>query len=232
MKKTLAGIFLLFFSIMTCFASTNNLGVSVIGSKNTAKEKTSLDNLTIGEEVEVPGWANITATSYEVQDCIMVRKPGQLGRIWCWNSNGSHSGDDYNNLEFNLEVTCELHQIKDFPWWTESWVSHYFSKSEADYVVLYMDIVNTTAQTVDFIKNCTVKVVFEDIEYLGWYYQQDFDLNRAKWIDVSDVFSIGPYYTGHYVFGCTLPNAVIQSTKPLKMIVTIDGNELTYNIRK
>lgn len=46
------------------------------------------------------------------------------------------------------------------------------------------------------------------------------------------MFAAGPMYTGHYAFGCTLPNAVVNSKKPLRMVITIDGNELTYNIRK
>ena len=37
---------------------------------------------------------------------------------------------------------------------------------------------------------------------------------------------------GHYAFGCTLPNSVVKSKKPLSMVININGNEITYNIRK
>ena len=45
-------------------------------------------------------------------------------------------------------------------------------------------------------------------------------------------FVIEPMYPKRYAFGCTLPNAVVSSKKPLRMEITIDGNEITYNIRR
>ena len=40
-------------------------------------------------------------------------------------------------------------------------------------------------------------------------------------------------YTGTYAFGCTLPNYVIEDKKsPLRIEISMDGNELTYHIRK
>ena len=45
--------------------------------------------------------------------------------------------------------------------------------------------------------------------------------------------AVGFMVTGNYVLGCTLPNYVLEDTKtPLSMVITIDGNEITYNIRK
>ena len=44
---------------------------------------------------------------------------------------------------------------------------------------------------------------------------------------------VGYMETGNYVLGCTLPNYVVDDAKsPLSMVITIDGNEITYNIRK
>ena len=63
--------------------------------------------------------------------------------------------------------------------------------------------------------------------------KEDCGKQNKNWvIDPADNFEIDPMYSGHYVFGCTLPNAVVNSEKPLRMVITIDGNELTYNIRK
>ena len=40
-------------------------------------------------------------------------------------------------------------------------------------------------------------------------------------------------YTGTYASGCTLPNYVIEDKKsPLRIEISMDGNELTYHIRK
>ena len=39
-------------------------------------------------------------------------------------------------------------------------------------------------------------------------------------------------YTGIFVFGCTLPNSVVESKAPLRIEINLGGNELTYNIRK
>ena len=44
---------------------------------------------------------------------------------------------------------------------------------------------------------------------------------------------ISMLYTGHYYFGCTLPNDVISnSSMPIQMIITLGESEMTYNIRK
>ena len=51
-------------------------------------------------------------------------------------------------------------------------------------------------------------------------------------IDRNDQFPVGPMYTGHYFFGCTLPNAIVNGKAPLRMIISLDGLELTFNIRK
>ena len=51
-------------------------------------------------------------------------------------------------------------------------------------------------------------------------------------VNPADQFLIDPMYAGHYVFGCTLPNAIINSTAPLRMEIRLGENELTYNIRK
>lgn len=107
------------------------------------------------------------------------------------------------------------------------------SGTEADYAMLRMDILNTTMKNMDYLSACEVKVVYDDTyEFGGWYRQYNFDWSEEDTLMKSDQFAIAPMYEGHYVFGCTLPNAVVTSQKPLKMIITIDGNEITYNIRK
>ena len=234
MKRILSMLLVLTMLFGCSAAMAADLGVQVIGGSDAETGPASLDNLQLEATVEVPGWGDITPVSYDESDCIMVRKPGQLGKIWLW----SYSGSSYVSelgawYKFEMEVKCKEHGDEEYPWWCEGWVTHYQSKSQADFALLTMDILNTTTAKVDYLKNCTVKVIFDNnIEYAGWCYQRDLDLNRCTWIDPADNFTIDPYYVGHYVFGCTLPNAIFTSKKPLRMVITMDDKELTYNIRK
>ncbi len=200
MKKILSMILILsmLYSMSTAFAE-DSMGVQIIGDYNT--EPVSLDNIIIGEEVEIDSYAILLPTKFAWQDTLPYYEKGQT----------THS----SIFSYYL----------------------YSSGSDAEYAIIYMDITNATSKPKSFLNNCDVKCIFEgstEIEYSGWYYQQNYDnhLGDEYVIDHADEFTIGPMYTGHYVFGCTLPNAVVNSKKPLRMVITIDGTEITYNIRK
>jgi len=112
-------------------------------------------------------------------------------------------------------------------------IGNFESGEEADYAFLRLDITNTTVKSKDYLSDITVKTVFDDVyEYGGWAYQFNFDKSKNRVVKEDNRFPIEPMYQGHYVFGSTIPNAVVNSKKPLQMIFTIDGNEFTYNIRK
>ena len=111
------------------------------------------------------------------------------------------------------------------------------SGDTADYVILNIDITNTLTRSKSYLDNCSVKVTFNGkYEYEGWAYQYNYDnegeQSKECPVDPSDQFSIDPMYEGHYVFGCTLPNKVVNGKEPLNMTIVLDGNELTYRIRK
>ena len=110
------------------------------------------------------------------------------------------------------------------------------SGEEADFACLYYDILNTNVKDKDYLANVEVKAIYaDDYEYGGWCFQIDYDWHRDYWVgheNENHAFSISPMYSGHYVAGVTLPNAVINGKGELKMIITIDGNEMTYYIRK
>jgi len=115
-----------------------------------------------------------------------------------------------------------------------------YSGAEADYAMLFIDILNTGKKEKEYIGASSVVVIFDDdYVYGGWvaqiYYDEINNVNREfsnKVIDTDGSRAIDPMYLGHYVFGCALPNAVVNSKKPLRMVITIDGNKITYNIRK
>lgn len=221
MKKALLTFICVLFSLTFCFAD-NGMGVKVMGNKNNNTDPVSVDNLVVGKEVEIEDYAIIKPTEF-----------GFFDSLGCYNKGETRVNTDTNSI----------YRHKTYVW--------YKSENEADYAILRCDLTNTDLKSKDFTKNCTVKVIFNDkYQYEGWVYQNNYNNSSSndkndyileedkgkqnkRWaIDKADNFAIEPMYKGHYIFGCTLPNAVIESTKPLKMIITLDGNEITYNIRK
>jgi len=133
---------------------------------------------------------------------------------------------------------------KNYLVWNSIWVvdkgkssmkdaSYNDSGADAEYALLFVDIINTQMVGADFLTEVEVKAVYDEVyEFGGWYFQSNSDISTTVGIDPADNFAIEPMCTGHYIFGCTLPNTVIRDKKPLRLVITIDGNELTYNIRK
>ena len=111
--------------------------------------------------------------------------------------------------------------------------------------MLRIDILNTETKPIDFLDQATVKVISDDkYVFSGWVYQYNYDnnynrdnerelagANKEYVINTEDIFPIDPMYTGHYVFGCTLSNAVVKGKTPLRMEIEFAGNQITYNIR-
>ena len=111
---------------------------------------------------------------------------------------------------------------------------------EAQFVLLKFDILNTTTKPMNYLTDVEVKAVNDDLyEFAGWYGQYDWNksggntkVSAEAILKSDDYFAIDPMYTGHYVVGCTLPNAVIEEKTPLRLEFKIGGNEITFNIRK
>lgn len=210
MKKILS-LVLVLSMLLGCSVAMAEMGVQVIGGPDTETEPVSLDDIKIGVEAEIDGYGIILANEFAYADRLGYFEQGRT----------SPKRYDY---------------------------TYYQSGNDAEYAILRMDITNTARENKDFLGDCEVKVVFDDVyEYAGWAYQvnynndtdmssnygEDNQKQNVRWaIDSADNFPIGPMYAGHYIFGCTLPNAVVNSKKPLRMVITIDGNEITYNIRK
>lgn len=210
MKKILSVLLVLSMLLSASAALAEGMGVQVIGGPETETEPVSLDDFKLNTEAEIEGYGLLCATEFVFKDQLGYYRSGKK----------------------------EVYDSSDF----------YRSGNEADYALLKMDITNISTKPHDFLASCEVKVVFDDVyEYGGWFYQynynnktyksnnsgEDSQKQNTNWvINAADQFAIDPMYQGHFVFGCTLPNAVVNSKAPLKMIITIDGNEITYNIRK
>jgi len=213
MKKILSVLLVLLMLLSASAVLAEGMGVQVIGGPETETEPVSLDDLKLNLAVEIEGWGVLTLTDFYIQDKLGYFNAGQK-------SASMYTTDQY-----------------------------YHSGNEAEYIFLFADILNNTISSKDYLGSVEVKVVYDDLyEFGGWSYQRNFDYGCHDWttvieadtskqninwaINKADQFEINPMYAGHYMYGCTLPNAVIEGKKPLKMIITIDGNEITYNIRK
>lgn len=215
--KKFVSILIVFSMLLGAFAALAEMGVQVIGGPEAETEQVSLDDIKLNTEVEIEGWGTLTFTAYEVQDDLGCYKAGSQDIHMTFTT-------DYDKYYFN-------------------------SGNEAEFVIIYADILNTQLKDKNYIENVSVTVIYDDAyEYGGWSYQRNYNNHtenysyshaadnnnqNTRWaINEADQFAIAPMYQGHYIFGCTLPNAVVDSKKPLRMVITIDGNELTYNIRK
>lgn len=212
MKKILSVLLVLSMLLSASAALAEGMGVQVIGGPAVEVEPVSLDDIKLNVDVEIDGYAVILPTAFSFTDTLGHYREGETELGWDADSRLFKSGND------------------------------------AEFAILRMDLTNLGVSAKSFLTNAEVKVVYDDkYEYAGWFYQYNYDnkvrndsnygvasnkQNTEFVIMPSDFFEIGPMYAGHYVFGCTLPNAVIDSKAPLRMEITIDGNEITYNIRK
>ena len=209
MKKSIL-VILCCFLLFSAAHAEMSMGVQVI-LPDTAEggQPVSLDDLKLNEAAEIDGWGTITLTSCRFLDALHQYKQGKHTVQGNW--------DRFN------------------------------SGSEADYLIIQADILNSTKSERDYLSNVEVKAIFDDdVEYIGWYWQYNWDnetknyewnelngiQNKEFVITKADQFAIGPYYAGHYCFGCTLPNAVVNGKQPLRLEIKIDGNEITYHVRK
>ena len=206
MKKVYVVLSLVLVLCLCNSAFAEGMGVQVIGGPDTETEPVSLDDVKLNTPAQAEGQFTFKATSFEYVDYLLYYKEG------------AHNTDYHYDGE-----------------------AQYTSGADAEYAILRADVMNEKFSDIDFIKDCTVVVYFDDTyQYAGWVYQYNYNNgdgnNRGggnvRVVNPKDNFAIGPMYEGHYAFGCTLPNAVVSSKKPLRMVITIDGNEITYHIRK
>lgn len=231
MKKTLA-LILVTLLALSATALADDLGVQIIGGNDAPAETLNLDDMQLGETYEIGGYAKVTPLSFAYVDHFPQYDAGHAGD----NSTAAHY-DDWDG-----RVRCAYDDYYEYIYWQQS-------GEPADFAWFLMDVTNMQKAPATFAGETTVKIVYDDeYEYAGWVrsFNFDYDVTRETSRDVIDTEAttihaaiqpqdeaeLGPVYTGHYLFGCTLPNAVINGNEPLKIVVDLGGNELTYNIRK
>ena len=241
MKKFLALALLAVMLTSLSLAHAEDLGVQMIGP-NTGIVPDSIDDMKLGSTYTLDGYATIRP-----QDFLIVDYFAQFGEKEeygvFWNSNWNiWQVASYSSSKFEYG-SCRFNDAE----WKES-------GNNAQFYWLTMDVTNRQKKAVNFIEEASVKIIYQDeYEFTGWVRQIDPDvmsksetnygtsrLNGDK-NDYPNVVVLNPakthpidmMYTGHYVFGCTIPNFVVEDKKsPLRMEIKLGDSELTYHIIK
>ena len=254
MKKMLSMILVISLLLGCSVTVAEDLGVQVIGGKNQEMETLNLDDMKLEEAYKIEGYATVKPLSFNYCDYFAQYNKDKNGDLTTQNVrvNESHSGlvfikcTDSNWGKYDYVVNA-------------SW---YDSGESAEYAFLMMDIVNRSKADHLFMAEASVKVIYDDeYEFAGWIRQINYDYFKSVSATVFPLQQeaihtghnpitekplylktlllhpgmeepVGMMYTGHYIFGCTLPNEVILSKESLRMVITLGDNELTYNIRK
>ena len=123
---------------------------------------------------------------------------------------------------------------------------HYqHSGSAAEFLWLLVNVTNLSKQSIKFAAETKVTVIYKDsYQYNGWvrqaYTYENVNIMTNSYTDSfpfvcfksEDETLIKPMYTSNYVFGCELPNAVMQDkASPLRMIIKIGERIVAYDFR-
>lgn len=219
---------------MLSVASAEDLGVQIIGGENADAVSMSLDDMQLGTSYTIDGYAKVTPV-----ECLVVDYFGQFKKDADY---GSVNNDCKSDKVFYEEAALKG-KWADFyndAAWQDSGVN-------AEFMWLKMDVTNLQMKAVPFMEGVAVKVIYADeYEFAGWVRQINYDYNTTCYRYGSDTNgggtvvlnpeneeAIDMMYTGTYVFGCTLPNAVIEDkSAQLRVEIKLGENDLTYNIRK
>ncbi|MDO5424411.1 MAG: hypothetical protein Q4F41_11860 [Eubacteriales bacterium] len=135
-----------------------------------------------------------------------------------------------------FETVDEMECYRENTWNYQGYPSDTMSSGvSADYMILYVSLINKKKSAVDFIADISEIVVTydEEYKYAGWLYQCDPNMPEPKYgIHSNNQFEIEPLYEGTYKIGCTLPNAVVNGKEQLVLTFKLKDNEVTYYIRK
>lgn len=243
-KKMLIAMAAAMLAVSGMTVSASDLEIQAVNlGMETEAETLSLDDIQMEETYDIPGYMMLQPLSYNVRDHFVQYAAEHAGD----NETGSwsHCGGE-DGLGYVEERLWSYWDGYDYYYGSIGWQR---SGTDADFAWLLMDVTNLMKDPLLIGENTEVKVIYNDeYEFAGWVRQ--FDYNYDVWradnysdgydegnfvraaLDPSDEQPISMLYTGHYVFGCTLPNAVIEGEEPLRMVITIGGNEITYHIRK
>lgn len=199
-------------------------------------ENVKIDNAVFGKAYKLDNYASVTLLGFKFVNMYAQWDDGKAsGKInkYCYDAQGVY-------VRKAADIDRKYPAFEECRFRT--------SGNEADFAWLKADIINRQKTEANFIKDITITVIYDDeYEYTGWVRQFNYDFSKSEiyskikdagvigWpvcLSPVDEMPISPMYKGHYAFGCTLPNYVIEDKdSPLRMIINIAGNEIIYNIR-
>lgn len=228
------------FSVRLCYA--DDLDVQAVGEGSSNSKAMNFDDVTFGKTYKINGYAAVNLLGFKFVNMFAQWDDGKAGKtqkgegVW----GGDH--DRYGDCVFYQKP------INGKRGYYYEYSSFKTSGNEADFAWLKVDVRNLQKTEASFMKDISIKVIYDDeYEYTGWVRQFNYDFSKSEiyrykettlvgWpvcLSPVDEMSIQPMYTGHYAFGCTLPNFVVEDkNSPLRMIIQIGDSKLTYNIRK
>ena len=202
-------------------------------------DKMTFDDVTFGKAYKIKGYASITLLGFKFIDMYAQWDDGKASNKMKETTTNRTYDEMYTYVFFQKPNGDWRKYFRD--------CNFQYSGNEADFAWLKVDITNLQKQEANFMKDISVKVIYDDeYEYDGWIRQFNYDLSNSEiyrfqekniigWpvcLSPVDEMPIKPMYKGHYALGCTLPNFVIEDkSAPLRMVITMDDHKLTYNIR-
>ena len=243
MKKMICAILALTISMTALPVFASDLSVVMIDNSSEAlANSVSLDDMQLGTSYPIDGYAKVQPLEFAYYD--FFAQFGEKEDYGC-----------FRNADFRRDHVGSYSDSRlEYQSWRFNDASWMESGDSAQFAWLAMDITNLQKSAVDFSEEMSVKVVYQDdYEFVGWVRQIDTDLinketsdcgvsrNVGEKTDYPNTIVLNPekmhavdmLYTGHYVIGCTLPNSVFEDSKsPLRIEISLGGNDLTYNIIK
>ena len=243
MRKHLSIVLALAVSVTAIPVFAGDLSVVMIdNSAQASMTSVSLDDMQLGTSYTIDGYAAVQPLEFAYYDFF-----AQFGEN---DDYGSYQGGDFNRDQVASFSDSKL----EYGSWRFNDASWMESGESAQFAWLLMDITNMQKKAVDFTEEISVKVIYQDdYEFVGWVRQIDTDLidkahsdtgvsrNVGEKTDYPNTIVLNPekehavdmLYTGHYVIGCTLPTFVVSDSKsPLRIEISLGGNDLTYHIIK
>lgn len=240
MKKALSLVLAAIIALTLGVAGAEDLGVQIIGGDETSVESLNLDDAQIGVSYRIDGYAIVNLLSFDYFDSFAQYNKDNAG-------NNSHKDDYY--LGSSAVYWDDGSWYHDQAFWNDSGKS-------AEFAWLLVDLVNLHKKDYSFLNDISIKVICDDeYEFAGWVRQFNPDYRTTIFrkeydgkyyivettdkyflsdyaLDPANEEPIGQMYTGSYVFGCTLPNYVVEGKEPLRMEIKLGTSEMTYHIRK
>ena len=246
MKKLLSMVLVVIMVVILSLANAEDLGIQIIDGLDSEVNAMSFDDMKLGTSYTLDSYAIVTIKELKTVDCFA--QFGESGEFGVYRGDWGGINTSYAPV---YSYSDSKHENNSWKYVDASWMD---SGESADFIWVLTDITNLKKAPVDFTEEASVKIIYQDeYEFNGWIRQIVYDHMEAQNGDKSVsrygydtsvypteivmnpniVEAIEMMYTGTYVFGCTLPNYVVNDKKgSLKMVIEIGGNELTYIIRK